>query len=140
METVTVSRRMNTPAATVRAAMRDLEGFMRAAGFDEVTVEDRRVEIANTVGLLLRIQLDLEVVDDPEAALAYEQREGPFREMATRYHVDRADIGTEVSATTEFELDVAAVGMVLDATVVRRQRRAELTRQFDYLAALADGM
>jgi hypothetical protein len=35
--------------------------------------------------------------------------------------------------TTEFALDVEIVGATLDATIIARQRRTELERQFDYL-------
>ncbi|PSP27569.1 hypothetical protein BRC65_04980 [Halobacteriales archaeon QH_2_65_14] len=35
--------------------------------------------------------------------------------------------------TTEFALDVEVVGATLDATIIARQRRKELERQFDYL-------
>nr|WP_256335738.1 hypothetical protein [Halopenitus persicus] len=55
--------------------------------------------------------------------------------MTTSYTVTAADGGSEVTATTEFALDVAIVGDVLDATVIKRQRRRELEAQFDWLEA-----
>jgi hypothetical protein len=64
---------------------------------------------------LATVTLDLRVVDS-EADLAYEQTDGFFETM-----------------TTEFALDVALVGQVLDATVIKRQRRSELESQFDWL-------
>lgn len=134
METVTVSRRLDATPDAVAEAIRDVGAFMRGAGFDEVTVEDDLVHIRNVVGLFVPVTLVVELVDDPDAALAYRQHEGMFREMETRFVVEPADDGCEVTATTEFALDVAAVGEVLDATVVSRQRRSELERQLDYLA------
>lgn len=138
MASVTVTRTVPTAPERVREAMADVETFIRAAGFDEVEREGDRLHIANTAGMLLEIELDLELVERNDAALAYEQREGIFREMWTPYRVEPADGGTMLTATTEFELDVAFAGPLLDASLVTRQRRAELQRQFDYLEELAD--
>jgi len=135
---VTVTRTVPTAPERVREAMADVETFMRAAGFDEVGLDGERLRIANTAGMFLEIELDLELVERSDAVLAYEQREGIFREMWTVYRVEPADGGTTVTATTEFELDVAFAGPLLDASLVTRQRRAELQRQFDYLEGLAD--
>lgn len=140
METVTVTRRIDAPLADVEAAIRDVGPFMEAAGFDEVTVDGDIVHIRNVVGLFVPVTLDIEVFDDQDATLAYRQHEGMFREMETRLTAGEADEGgVEVVATTDFELDVAAVGMVLDATVVKRQRRSELVRQLDYLESTLGG-
>lgn len=111
--------------------MADLGPFMASAGFDEVAVDGDTLEVANRVGVAT-IELTLEVIDD-DAHLAYRQRDGIFEEMETRYVVAAADGGSEVTATTEFALDVALVGDVLDATVIKRQRRKELSAQFDWL-------
>ena len=135
---VTVTRTIPTPVERVREAIADVETFMRAAGFDEVGLDGDRLRIANTAGMFLEIELDLELVERSDAALAYEQREGIFREMRTVYRIEPADGGTTVTATTEFEVDVAFAGPLLDASVVTRQRRAELRKQFDYLEGLAD--
>lgn len=134
MESVSVSRRFDAGPDRVREAMADLEAFMRGAGFTDVTVDGDDLHIENRVGLAT-VELDLRVCDRPGAALAYEQREGVFERMETVYTVEAVDGGTEVTATTEFELDVALVGAVLDATVVARQRRHELETQFDWLAS-----
>jgi len=53
--------------------------------------------------------------------------------MRTAYTVTSDPNGSEVVATTEFALDVAIIGDVLDSTVIKRQRRTELTAQFDWL-------
>ncbi|MEF8861392.1 MAG: SRPBCC family protein [Haloarculaceae archaeon] len=135
---MTVTRTVDTPPERVREAMSDVETFMRAAGFAEVDLDGDRLHIANTAGLFLEIELDLELVERRDAVLAYEQREGIFREMRTVYRIEPTDGGTTVTATTEFEVDVALAGPLLDASVVTRQRRAELRKQFDYLEGLAD--
>ncbi|WP_144926927.1 SRPBCC family protein [Halorubrum salsamenti] len=132
MNSVTLSRTIDAPPAVVRESMNELEQFMRASGFDEVLVDGETVCVANEVGIAT-IELTLELVDRPEADLAYEQREGIFEEMRTAYTVTPAPNGSEVVATTEFALDVAIVGDVLDSTVIKRQRRRELSAQFDWL-------
>jgi carbon monoxide dehydrogenase subunit G len=132
MNSVTLSRRIDAPPAAVRDSMNRIDPFMRASGFDDVTVDGETVRVANDVGIAT-VELTLELVDRPEADLAYEQRDGIFEEMRTTYAVTPVPDGSEVEATTEFALDVAIVGDVLDATVIERQRRAELTAQFDWL-------
>jgi carbon monoxide dehydrogenase subunit G len=139
MQSVTVSRTIDAPRASVRDAMEDLEPFMLAAGFDDVTVDGDEMQLRNRVGIAT-IELTLELVDDPDATLAYEQREGIFESMRTVYHLDdAADGGTRVEATTDFALDVALVGDLLDSTIIRRQRHKELDAQFDYLEETVDG-
>ncbi|MUW14714.1 SRPBCC family protein [Halorubrum sp. CBA1125] len=132
MNSVSVTRSIGAPPDDVRDAIGDVEAFMRAAGFDQVTVEDRTVRVANRVGIAT-IELTLELVDAPDAVLAYEQREGIFDEMRTAYRLDAGGDGTDVKATTAFELDVAVVGAVLDSTIIERQRRTELAAQLDWL-------
>jgi hypothetical protein len=99
-----------------------------------VTVDGDAIHLTNRVGIAT-IELDLEVVDDPTAVLAYEGREGIFESMRTEYHLGDATEGTRVEATTDFALDVALVGDLLDSTIIRRQRRKELDAQFDHLEA-----
>ncbi|WP_435067166.1 SRPBCC family protein [Haloplanus sp. C73] len=138
MQSVTVSRTIDAPAATIQAAMEDVETFMLAAGFDDVTVEGDVIDIQNRVGIAT-IELTVEQIDVPEAVFAYEQRDGIFESMRTVYRLDDAgDAGTTVEATTDFALDVALVGDLLDATVIKRQRRKELDAQFDYLDSVTD--
>lgn len=137
MESIEVSRVVDAPVAEVREAMADLEPFMRAAGFDEVTVEGDRLTIAKAVGLL-RISLDLELFEDDESDLAYRQIDGIFEDMVTWYYLQEVDGGVEVRARTEFALD-APGGSILDATVIKRQRRKELTAQFDHLEETVSG-
>ncbi|ELZ61431.1 MULTISPECIES: SRPBCC family protein [Halorubrum] len=132
MNTVTVSRTVDASPETVRDAMRDIEPFVRSAGFDAVAVDGETVRVANDVDPA-SVELTLELVEDPDADLAYEQREGIFESMRTEYAVTSTADGSEVTAATTFALDVALVGDLLDATVIERQRRAELSAQFDWL-------
>jgi len=137
METVSVSRSFESDPETLREAMLDLGPFIEAAGFDEVSVEGDDISIANNVGLLT-IELELRVVDD-DCVLAYEQTDGIFESMTTRYTLEEDDGTVTVTATTDFALDVNVVGSILDATVITRQRRKELEAQFDYLETRSAG-
>lgn len=131
MQTVSVSRTIAADADAVRDAIGDLERFMQAGGFSEAIVAGDTITLRQNLGLG-RIELELEVVDDADAELAYEQREGFFNEMRTRYQLEPVEAGTRVTATTDFELG-GVVGSVLDATIVKRKRRSELGAQFDWL-------
>lgn len=82
MEDFTVRRTLSGWTSSVRGAMWDLEAFMNAAGFDRVDVNGDLLHVANGVGVVT-IELTLKIVDGPDAALAYEQREGIFEEMRT---------------------------------------------------------
>ncbi|QOS13439.1 hypothetical protein DEQ92_19905 [Haloferax sp. Atlit-6N] len=132
MQTVTVSRTIAASPEETSRAMHDLVPFIRASGFDSVDVDDRDIRVSNKVGPA-EITLHLKVVDDADAELAYEQRKGIFEEMRTSYRLEPVSDGVEVTATTEFALDVALIGEFLDSTVISRQRRKELEAQFDYL-------
>ncbi|GAA0727355.1 MULTISPECIES: SRPBCC family protein [Halorubrum] len=132
MNSVTLSRTIDAPPTVVRESMNELDQFMRASGFDEVHVDGETVRVANEMGIAT-IELTLELVDRPDADLAYEQRKGIFEEMRTAYTVTSDPNGSEVVATTEFALDVAIIGDVLDSTIIKRQRRKELTAQVDWL-------
>jgi hypothetical protein len=132
MQSITVSRRVAASPDRVREAMADLEAFMLGAEFTDVTVEGEEIHLENQVGLAT-VTLDLRIVDVPGTALAYEQADGFFETMTTEYVLEAVDGGTEITATTEFALDLALVGQILDATVIKRQRRSELESQFDWL-------
>lgn len=138
MQRVTVTRTIAASADAVRDAMRDLAPFTRSAGFDDVEVDGGTIRVANRVGIA-EIELELAVVDDPDATLVIEQREGIFEEMRTAYGLTETSDGVEVAATTDFALAVAVVGGLLDATVIKRQRRRELNGQLDYLEAATGG-
>ncbi|MFB6072155.1 MAG: SRPBCC family protein [Halobacterium sp.] len=132
VQTVTATRVVDAPPDAVRDAMLDVRAFVAAAGFDDVAVDGDRIHVQNRVGVA-SIELELERRDPADATLGYTQTDGIFEEMTAWYRVDPAPEGAEVTATTEFALDVALVGSVLDATVVKRQRRRELEAQLDYL-------
>ena len=132
MNTVTVSRIIDAPPDAVRESIGRIEPFVAASGVDEVTVEDGLVRVTNLVGIAT-IELTLELVDATDAALAYEQREGIFETMTTEYRLGEGSEGTAVDVRTAFALDASFVGPLLDATVIRRQRRREVESQFDHL-------
>lgn len=138
MQSVSIERVVDAPPEAVRDALTRVEQFVAASGFDRVVVDGDTVEVANEMGVAT-IELTLELVDDPDADLAYVQTEGIFEEMATSYVVEPTGDGSLVTATTEFALDVAVVGKVLDATVIKRQRRSELDAQFDWLEEAVQG-
>lgn len=138
MESITLSRALSAPVEEVRDLVLDVEPFMRAAGFDTVVLDGDSLTIGKGFALA-SIELDLRLVDDSDAVLAYEQADGIFESMYTEYVLDPTEGGCTLTATTEFELDVDLVGAVLDSTVIRRQRTNELTAQFDYLEAQTEG-
>lgn len=131
METLEVSRVVDATEDDLAALMTDLVPFMRAAGFDEVSLDGDELTIKKSVGLL-RISLDLELFETADAVLAYRQQDGIFEEMTTWYYLDEHEDGIEVSARTDFALG-APGGSLLDSTIIRRQRRRELEAQFEYL-------
>jgi len=132
MERVSLTRTIPADSETVTGLITDVAPFMRAAGFDEVTLDGDDLGITNRVGLF-EIELDLEIVET-DAVLRYEQREGIFESMMTEYRIEAVDDGTEVTATTEYSaLDLPVLGEMLDSTVISRQRKKELNRQFDWL-------
>lgn len=132
MERFSMEQTFDASPETIRALVTDVGPFIRACGFDTVTVEGSRVHIENSVGLA-SIELELELVEKQGAVLAYEQRDGIFKEMTTRYKLRGKRGTTTVSVVTDFALNVALVGMILDATVIKRQRQREITAQFEYL-------
>ena len=134
MASVEMRREISAAPAAVRAAMADTDAFMRAGGFDGVEVDGDRIHLQNGVGLLT-IDLELRQRPDADAAFAYEQVDGIFSSMDTRFSVAESDAGSVVTATTDFELDARVVGPILDATVIKRQRRSEIEGHFDYLEA-----
>ncbi|KAA9398789.1 SRPBCC family protein [Haloarcula sp. CBA1130] len=132
MERVSLTRTVPADPETVTALITDVAPFMRAAGFDGVTLDGDDLGITNRVGLF-EIELDLEIVET-DAVLRYEQRQGIFESMMTEYTVEAVDGGTEVTATTEYNaLDLPVLGEMIDSTVISRQRTKELNRQFDWL-------
>ncbi|WP_181687260.1 SRPBCC family protein [Halorhabdus salina] len=135
MQEVTVSRDVSAAPDAIRGAFEDVGAFMRAAGFDDVTVEGDRVTVGRTIGLA-ELELTLELVDS-DAVLRYEQVEGMFDEMWTTYQVEDGEDGVTITAMTEFELG-GMIGSALDATLIKRQRTNELEEQLAYVAETAE--
>jgi carbon monoxide dehydrogenase subunit G len=132
MERVSLTRTVPADPETVTALITDVAPFIRAAGFDEVTVGGDALGITNRVGLF-EIELELEIVET-DAVLRYEQRQGIFESMMTEYTVEAVEGGTEVTAVTEYSaLDLPVLGEMIDSTVISRQRSKELNNQFDWL-------
>lgn len=135
MEEVTVTRELPADTDAVAALVADVQSFMSAAGFDAVRVDDDQIRIQTRVGLF-DVELIVGTVADDDAIFAYEQLDGIFEEMDTRYRLESTGDGTTISATTRFEaVDLPIVGQVLDETVVKSQRSSELNTQFDWLEA-----
>jgi ribosome-associated toxin RatA of RatAB toxin-antitoxin module len=133
-----MSRRFDASPDAIHELIHDVGAFMRAGGFDEVVVEDDRIDLTNRVGIAT-IEVQLEIFDEDDTALSYRQRDGIFEEMTSTYTLTPTDDGCEVTANTEFAIDVALVGDLMDATIIKRQRRRELEAQFDWLESQLDG-
>lgn len=124
METVTVDREYDADGDAVRAALADVTTFFEAAGFDarrdgtSLTLE-KRVAIT-------RLRLEARLLEGDAAALAYEQTDGPFEAMRTRYVVEDAGDGSRLTIETTFEAPTSGFGSFVNGAVVERQRRGEL--------------
>lgn len=123
METVSVTRKFETPADVVREAIQDTEAFLRAVGFD-VSRDGEVLTLSKEVAIK-RIELEVQLVDD-DATLTYEQVEGIFEEMRTWYTVTETDEGCRVTADTRFEPPTSGFGTFITETAVRMQRQSEL--------------
>jgi hypothetical protein len=132
MASVTRSRFLQADPETVEDVITDdVLGFIRAAGYDSVSVDGDRIGIERRLGLAT-LSLTLRPIDADESTLAFEQESGLFEEMTMHYVVESTDGGSELTAITEFTLG-GVTGSVLDDTVVRRQRKSEIEDQFAYV-------
>lgn len=132
MASVTRSRFLQADPETVEDVITDdVLGFIRAAGYDSVSVDGDRIGIERRLGLAT-LSLTLRPIDADESTLAFEQESGLFEEMTMHYVVESTDGGSELTAITEFTLG-GVTGSVLDDTVVRRQRTSEIEDQFAYV-------
>lgn len=132
MASVTRSRFLQADPETVEDVITDdVPGFIRAAGYDSVSVDGDRIGIERRLGLAT-LSLTLRPIDADESTLAFEQESGLFEEMTMHYVVESTDGGSELTAITEFTLG-GVTGSVLDDTVVRRQRTSEIEDQFAYV-------
>lgn len=137
METVSVTREFDADPSVIRNALEDRETYMRAGGFDSITVDGDTVTIENGVGIAT-MELEVKFVSDPDHVLVYRQVDGIFKEMETRVSVSETASGSAVTMTTDFEIAIDLVGGLLDATVIKRQRRREINAQFDWLESLVN--
>jgi len=112
MNSVTLWRTIDAPPTVVRESMNELDQFMRASGFDEVHVDGETVRVANEMGIAT-IELTLELVDRPDADLAYEQRKGIFEEMRTAYTVTSDPNGVKWSQRRSSRLTLRSSEMYL---------------------------
>ncbi|MDR5656448.1 SRPBCC family protein [Halodesulfurarchaeum sp. HSR-GB] len=131
MATVTATRTIAASPDAVRSLIRtDVPAFIRASGFDAVTVEGETYTVSRTIGVAT-FELTLTRIES-EHVLEFEQTEGIFEDMWTRYRVQSAPEGAELVATTEFTLG-GVLGPVLDNSLIKTQRTGEFTDQFDYV-------
>ena len=136
MTTVTLSREFSVPPETIAERIReDVPSFVRASGFDSVTVDGDAIVVERKMGMAT-LELTLEIVEEPDAVLALDQTEGIFEEMWTEYTVEPSEAGSVVTARTEFTLG-GVLGPVLDATMIKSRREQEFEDQFAYLEEVA---
>lgn len=131
MEQVTRSRFYATASRRVRETIRmDVPAFIRASGYDSVTVEGDSYTVSRHIGFAT-FELTLERVES-DAVLAFEGTEGLFDRMWTEYRLEPAEDGCELIAHTEFSLG-GVLGPIVDATMINRQRQREFELQFEYV-------
>jgi hypothetical protein len=131
METVTHAIDLPVSPDVVRERIReDVPAFIRASGFDSVTVTEDAYTVSRSIGLAT-LELTLEAVES-DAVLALDQSAGFFDTMWTEYRVEPTDTGSRVTASTEFTIG-RVLGPVLDGTMIRKQRLREFEAQFEYL-------
>jgi hypothetical protein len=136
METVTVKRSFNASERAVRDCIfEDVPAFIRASGFDRVTVEDESYTVARDIGIAT-FELTLDRVRSDEL-LEFEQVEGIFDRMWTEYRLEPTPDGCALIATTDFTLG-GVLAPVLDGTMIKTQRKREFELQFDYVASQID--
>ncbi|MBS3761179.1 hypothetical protein [Halodesulfurarchaeum sp.] len=136
METVTVKRSFDAPGSAVRdCILEDVPAFIRASGFDRVTVDGTSYRVSRDIGIAT-FELTLDRVES-ERLLEFDQVEGVFDRMWTEYRLEMTVEGCELIATTEFTLG-GVLAPVLDGTMIKTQRKREFELQFDYVASQID--
>lgn len=132
METVAVQREYDVAANGLKRLVTDVESFYDAAGF-EVERHGDRLELTKRLAVA-RFELEVALIDDADAALAYEQLDGPFGDMETRYLVEDVDDGSRLTIETSFEPPASGFGTFLNGALIKRQRGSELDAVDDLLA------
>lgn len=136
METVTVKRAFEAPETLVHdIILEDIPAFIRASGFDSVTVDGESYTVSRDIGFAT-FELTLERIES-EQLLEFEQVDGLFDRMWTEYRLDPTSEGCEVLARTEFTLG-GVLAPVLDGTMIKTQRNREFELQFDYVESQID--
>lgn len=139
METVSMTQTFDATPDAISEQLADKEAYMRAGGFDAVTTDGNHIRIENGVGIAT-MELEIEFIDREDSELVYQQVEGIFEAMETRVTLEETNNGTEVTMTTDFELGIDLIGGLLDSTVIKRQRKREISNQFEWLEReLAEG-
>lgn len=136
MKTVTRQRELDASETDIRDAITDVETFMQSAGFDEIERDGNTLTLGKAHGLL-KVKLVVRLLDEDDSVLAYEQEEGIFAEMTSRYTVEAQQEGVDVHASTRFEIDETLDDSMLDEATVATQRGKELEAQLDYLETLS---
>ncbi|MFB6153629.1 MAG: hypothetical protein ABEJ27_05195 [Halodesulfurarchaeum sp.] len=131
MTTVSVERTFDAPIDEVRAVLRDMEGIFEDAGFD-VECEAGRVHLKKSIGPS-EIELDIAFLEEESAAVGYEQIDGPFETMKTRYFLQSARGGTRLQVETAYKTPRFGWGSFLNSALVKRQRQNELAAIGDRL-------
>ena len=136
METVTVKRAFDAPETLVcDIIIQDLPAFIRASGFDRVTVDGGSYTVSRDIGFAT-FELTLERIES-EQLLEFEQVQGIFDRMWTEYRLKGTPEGCELIATTEFTIG-GVLAPVLDGTMIKTQRTREFELQFDYVESQID--
>lgn len=123
METVSVQRTYDVDEAALCRAITDVEAFYDAAGFS-VERDGDRLSLVKRLAVAT-FELEVRLVE-AEAALAYEQVDGPFAAMETRYRVERVADGSRLTVETRFEPPTSGFGTFINGALIRRQRKSEL--------------
>lgn len=124
MDTVSVERTFDAPPSRVRDLLGDKSSFFSAVGFD-VEQHGDTLTLRRTVAIK-QIELTIRLLDE-DVALGYEQIDGPFEQMETRYAVDEHADGSTLSVETAFESPTVGMGTFINEGVVEKFRQQELS-------------
>ncbi|MFB6146877.1 MAG: SRPBCC family protein [Halobacteriaceae archaeon] len=132
MESVSVRRRIDARADTIRSLVTDTEAFMEAGGFEDVSVEDEQIEFTTGIGPA-STTMRLRMVPDEDAVIAFELADGPLKEFNGSYTVEETSTGTVVIAQAGIQLTDIAISSLFDGTVLKSRLRNVFEAQVDYL-------
>jgi hypothetical protein len=124
MDAASVQREFEVEPAVLADVLADVTTFYETAGF-AVERDGQRLELVKRLAIA-RFELVVELREDEEAALAYEQIDGPFATMRTRYLVEETDAGSRLTIETTFEAPASGFGSFINGALIERQRGTEL--------------